>query len=272
MSCRFQNKVVLLTGSTGIAAATADLVAREGAKIFIASRTAEHAHSLAEKIRAAQTECDFLAADLTAPESAAQTIERCVTRFGRIDALFNVAGISGRKFGDGPVHECTETGWNVTMDTNAKSVFLMCRAAVIQMLRQHPGESGLRGSILNMASVLGHSPSPKFFETHAYAASKGAIIALSKAMAASYAPQKIRVNAIAPALVRTPMSARAQQNSGVLHFLKTKQPLVEGLIEAEAVARAAAFLLSDDASAVTGDLFNVDAGWCVSEGQHGNDE
>ncbi|MBI3417869.1 MAG: SDR family oxidoreductase [Verrucomicrobia bacterium] len=272
MSKKIQNQVLLITGSTGIAAATAELASCEGAKIFITSRTAEHGRALIEKIHATNAECDFFAADLTVPDAVATAVEHCRARFGRIDALFNVAGISGRKFGDGPVHECTEAGWDITMNTNAKTVFFMCRAVIAQMLRQPPGENGLRGSILNMASVLGHSPSPKFFETHAYAASKGAIIALSKAMAASYAPQKIRVNVIAPALVRTPMSARAQQNPDVLHFMKTKQPLVEDLIDADAVARAAAFLLSDDASAITGDVVNVDAGWCVSEGQHGMGE
>ena len=272
MSGRFQNKVLLITGSTGIAAATAELAAREGAKIFATSRTAEHGQTLIEKLRAAGGECEFLAADLTVPNSATTAVAQCLARFDRIDALFNVAGISGRKFGDGPIHECTEGGWDITMDTNAKSLFFMCRAVVAHMLRQTPGEAGLRGCVLNMASVLGHSPSPTYFATHAYAASKGAIISLSKAMAAYYAPQKIRVNVIAPALVRTPMSARAQQNNALLHFMKTKQPLVENLIEADAVARTALFLLSDDASAITGDVVNVDAGWCVSEGQVGNAE
>ena len=268
MTARFQNRVLLITGSTGIAAATAELAAREGAKIFIASQTAEHGRALVGKLSASGAMCDFLAADLTLPDSAPAAIAQCLARFGRIDALFNVAGISGRKFGDGPIHECTEAGWDITMNTNAKSIFLMCRAVIAQMLKQPLGETGRRGAILNMASVLAHSPSPTYFGTHAYAASKGAIIALSKTMAAYYAPQKIRVNAIAPALVRTPMSARAQQNPDVLRFMKTKQPLVEDLIEADAVARAALFLLSDDASAITGDVVNVDAGWCVSEGQH----
>jgi NAD(P)-dependent dehydrogenase (short-subunit alcohol dehydrogenase family) len=118
-----------------------------------------------------------------------------------------------------------------------------------------------------MASVLGFSPSPNHFATHAYAASKGAIIGLSKAMAAYYAPLKIRVNVIAPGLVRTPMSARAQQNADIVRLMKTKQPLVEDFIAAEDVARAAMFLLSDDANVITGDVLTVDAGWCVSEGQ-----
>jgi NAD(P)-dependent dehydrogenase (short-subunit alcohol dehydrogenase family) len=122
-------------------------------------------------------------------------------------------------------------------------------------------ESGARGTILNMASVLAFSPEPKFFATHAYAASKSAIIGLTRAMAAYYGPHKVRVNAIAPALTRTPMSARAQQNTEILEFIRAKQPLSEDLIEAEDVARAAVFLLSDESRYITGEVMTVDAGW-----------
>jgi NAD(P)-dependent dehydrogenase (short-subunit alcohol dehydrogenase family) len=83
-------------------------------------------------------------------------------------------------------------------------------------------------------------------------------------MASYYAPHKIRVNVIAPALIRTPMSRRAQETPEVLELMNTKQPLVEDLIEAEEVARAALFLLGDDARVITGDVLTVDAGWCVS--------
>ncbi len=169
-------------------------------------------------------------------------MQACVARYGQIDALFNVAGISGRRFGDGPLHECTVEGWEITLDTNVKSQFLMCRAVLNQLLAQGVGENGSRGSILRMASVLGFSPEAKHFATHAYAASKGAIIGLSKSMAAYYAPHKIRVNVIAPALIRTPMSARAQQNPVILDYMKIKQPLAEDLIDAAEVANAALFL------------------------------
>lgn len=257
---RLENTVVLITGSTGIAAASAALAAREGAKVFVTSRTAAHGEELVSKIPGAV----FHAADLVRAESAPEIVRSCVERFGRLDALFNVAGISGRKFGDGPLHECTEEGWDVTLDTNVKSMYLMCRAALNQMLGQPVGADGLRGTILNMASVLGYAPQAQHFATHAYAASKGAILGMSRSMAAYYAPHKIRVNVIAPALVRTPMSARAQGDAAVLDLMKTKQPLVEDLIDAEDVARTAVFLLSDDARCVTGDVLSVDAGWCVS--------
>src|SRR5579863_10499707 len=96
-----RDKVLLITGSTGIAEATAARAAEDGGRVFIVSRTAEHAEKLAKRTGGA-----FFAADLVQPDSATRAVEACVASFGRIDALFNVAGISGRKFGDGPVHEC----------------------------------------------------------------------------------------------------------------------------------------------------------------------
>jgi NAD(P)-dependent dehydrogenase (short-subunit alcohol dehydrogenase family) len=259
MSGRLQNRVCLITGSTGIGAATARLAAQEGASVFVVGRDEESCRALAEEIG-----CGHHVADLTRSGEVAEAVETLLATHGRIDALFNVAGVSGRKFGDGPVHECSEEGWDVTMETNARSVFLMCRAVVRPMLERPVGENGLRGTILNMASVLAFSPEPKFFATHAYAASKSAVIGLTRAMAAYYAPSRIRVNAIAPALTRTPMSRRAQQNHELLEFIKTKQPLSEDMIEADDVARAAVFLLSDDARNVTGEIMSIDAGWRMS--------
>jgi len=259
MSGRLQDRVCLITGSTGIGAATARLAAHESASVFVVSRDEESCRALEKEIG-----CGYHVADLTRDGEVAEAIESCLARHNRIDALFNVAGISGRRFGDGPIHECTEEGWDITMETNVKSMFLMCRAVIRRMLEQPAGENGRSGAILNMASMLAFSPEPRFFATHAYAASKSAIIGLTQAMAAYYAPSKIRVNAIAPALVRTPMSQRAQRNPDLLEFIKTKQPLSEDLIEAEDVARAAVFLLSDDARNITGEVLSVDAGWRVN--------
>jgi NAD(P)-dependent dehydrogenase (short-subunit alcohol dehydrogenase family) len=208
--------------------------------------------------------CEYAAADLTEPAIVDTAVEQCVRRFGRIDAVFNIAGVSGRRFGDGPVHECSVEGWQKTMDTNSRSVFLVCRATLRVMLAQKVGSSGLRGTILNMASVLAFSPRADHFATHAYAASKAAIIALTQSMAAYYAPQRIRVNAIAPGLVRTPMSQRAQEDPNILELMKTKQPLTQDLLEAQQIAAAAVFLLSDRAGAITGVTMPVDGGWCVS--------
>ena len=249
-----ENKVCLITGSTGIAEATALHAAEEGAKVFVASRTEDHCRALAEKLGAQGA---YRAADLTQPEQVAEAVRVCVDQWGRIDGLFNVAGISGRRFGDGPLHECTEAGWDATLDANAKSVFLVCRAVLQQMLAQK------RGAILNMASVLAFAPQRRFFASHAYAASKGAIVSLSKAMASYYAPHGIRVNAIAPALVETPMSQRAGASPEIMAFMRDKQPL-GAMMSAADVAGMAVFLLGERARAITGTVVTVDAGWCVS--------
>jgi len=254
------NKICLITGSTGIAEATALYAAEEGAKVFVTSRTEANCRALAEKLG---EQGAYRAADLTRREQVAETVRACVEKWGRVDGLFNVAGISGRRLGDGPLHECTEEGWDATLNANAKSVFLVCRAVLQQMLTQKPRTDGARGAILNMASVLAFAPERKFFASHAYAASKGAIVALSKAMASYYAPHGIRVNAIAPALVETPMSKRAGESAEIMAFMRDKQPL-GAMMGAADVAGMAVFLLGERARAITGTVATVDAGWCVS--------
>ena len=143
-------------------------------------------------------------------------------------------------------------------------MFCSKRAAAQQFLKQDGG-----GVVLNMSSVLAFSPSPKFFATHAYAAAKAAIIGLTKSAASYYAPKNIRFNVLAPALVATPMSQRAQGDEEILNFIKTKQPLDGGRIgEPEDLDSAAVFFMSDESKFVTGQVLALDGGWCVAEGQH----
>jgi len=259
---RFDGRTVLVTGTTGIAAAAARALADEGAKVFVTSRTQEHVDELVSVLgeRAAGQ-----VADLTQEAAVQSVVDACVARFGRLDCVYNVAGISGRRFGDGPLHEMTLDGWNTVMANNATSQFLMCRAAVRQMLTQKPDASGGRGAILTMSSVLSRHPSPGYFATHAYAASKGAIEAFTRATAAYYAAQGIRLNAIAPALVATPMSRRAQTDPDIVAFATRKQPLAAGLLAPEDLVGTALYLLSDDARVITGQVIDVDGGWSVSD-------
>jgi NAD(P)-dependent dehydrogenase (short-subunit alcohol dehydrogenase family) len=262
---RFEGRTCLVTGSTGMAAATAHDLAAEGAAVFIVSRTPENAEGLAGSITDGGGRAAWHAADLTDEEAVEVAVAACVETLGRLDAVFNVAGISGRRFGDGPLHELTREGWETVMTANATSLFLVSRAAVRRMLIQERDAAGLRGTLLNMSSVLARRPSPRFFATHAYAASKGAIEAFSLAAAASYAPEGIRINVIAPALVATPMSRRAQEDLAIRAYLAEKQPLTGGVIDADDVTGTALYLLSDDSRAVTGQVIAVDAGWSVSE-------
>ena len=179
-------------------------------------------------------------------------------KFGLVDAVFNVVGSSGRRFGDGPVHECTLDGWEMTFAANARPAFLVSREAVRSWLA---GKTG--GALLNVSSVLAFSPEPSHFATHAYAASKAAVISMSHAMAAQYAANGIRVNVLAPALVKTPMSARAQADAEIRTFIEQKQPLSHGFLEAGDIAETAFFLLSEKARHITGQVITVDGGWTL---------
>jgi NAD(P)-dependent dehydrogenase (short-subunit alcohol dehydrogenase family) len=150
------------------------------------------------------------------------------------------------------------------LNLNLTSLFYSNRAAVQQFLKQKAG-----GSVLNMGSVLGFSPSPHYFATHAYAATKAAIIGLTRSAAACYAKHNIRFNVLAPALVATPMSKRAQGDQAVLKFIATKQPLDGGRIgRPEDLDAAAVYFMSDESKFVSGQVLAVDGGWSVSEGQY----
>lgn len=258
---RLDRRVIVITGSTGIAAAAAESAAAEGAAVFVISRDGDHARTLAERVAG-----QWAAADLTDETQTDAAIAAAVTRHGRIDGLFAVAGGSGRRFGDGPIHALTLDGWERTLALNLTSQALTARAVVRVMRDQAPvGRSpGGRGSIVLVSSVLASRPVPELFATHAYAAAKGAIIALATTMAAAYAPDLIRVNVIAPALVATAMAQRAAEDPLTADFARRKQPLVGGFLDAADVAPGAVYLLADESRGVTGQVLTIDGGWSVT--------
>jgi NAD(P)-dependent dehydrogenase (short-subunit alcohol dehydrogenase family) len=264
---RFEGRMVLVTGSTGMAGSAIRAITAEGGRVFAVSRTAAHLEALAEELATGGLGGRFSwqAADLRDEDAVEAAFAAAVAGGDRLDAVYSVAGISGRRAGDGPLHLATLEGWETTLTANATSQFLVARAAVRRMLEQPPDRSGIRGAILLMSSTLATRPAAAHFATHAYAASKGAIEALTRSLAAYYAQHGIRVNAIAPALIATPMSRRAQEDPEILAYLAQKQPLAGGPIDADAVTGTALHLLSDAASMVTGQVVAVDGGWSVSE-------
>jgi NAD(P)-dependent dehydrogenase (short-subunit alcohol dehydrogenase family) len=259
------DRVVLVTGASGIAAAGARLFAASGAPVFIVSRTPEKCASLADEIVASGGVAGWAEADLTVEAEADSATRACLGQFDRIDGLFAVAGGSGRKFGDGPVHDMDLAGWEATLRLNGHPAFLAARNAVRVMRSQEPNESGTRGSIVLVTSVLAASPVPSHFATHAYAAVKGAEVSLTTTMASYYAPDLIRVNAIAPGLIRTPMAERAADDPVISAYAARKQPMAGDLLEPEEVAAAGAFLLGDGSRHITGQVLAVDGGWSVTE-------
>jgi NAD(P)-dependent dehydrogenase (short-subunit alcohol dehydrogenase family) len=252
-------KVCLIAGTTGIGGASARLFAREGAQVFAVGRSADNAAALQGAIRRAGGECSAKAEDLARPGAPDRVLAAARAAYGRVDVLFHVAGISGRKFGDGPLAECTDEGWDTVMAVNLRAMMRLNRACV-----RHWQASEQPGTILNMASVLGFSFAAGHFDTVAYAAAKGAIIAFSQHAAATYAHHRIRINVLAPALVETPMAERATRDPAIRRLLHRKQPLTRRPLSDDDCARAAVYLCSDASSAVTGVVLPVDAGWCVS--------
>jgi NAD(P)-dependent dehydrogenase (short-subunit alcohol dehydrogenase family) len=248
-------EVLLVTGSSGIAAATARMWAADN-PVFIVGINKDECRKLASELG----EADFAAADVRDEVAVRDAVSACLRRLGTIHALFNVAGISARSLGDGPLHLCTAEAWNTVMDVNAKGAFLMCREVLA-----HWTKNTQSGVILSTGSVTARHPQRDHFATAAYAASKGAIEAMSVSAAAYYAPCGIRVNVIAPGLVRTPMSTRAQSNQQIMEYMAHKQPLTKGLLSADEVAKTACFLLRQDSSPITGQIVTVDGGWAVSE-------
>jgi NAD(P)-dependent dehydrogenase (short-subunit alcohol dehydrogenase family) len=253
-------KIVIIGGTTGMGLSAAKIFVEEGARVIAVGRNSDsvQAASLVLKDKGR-----ILQGDATQEQTASEAIELCIRSFGGFDGLYHVAGGSGRKFGDGPLHELSLEGWNKTFELNLTSLMLSNRAAVRQFLKQKTA-----GTILNMGSVLGFSPSPQYFTTHAYAATKAAIIGFSKSIAAYYAKDNIRVNVIAPALVETPMAQRAASDDEILSFIKTKQPLEGGRIgKPEDLDGLAVYFMSDQSRFTTGQVIAVDGGWAISEGQ-----
>ena len=254
-------KIVIIGGTTGLGLSAAKAFIREGAKVTLVGRdpdNCEKAKKLLGDTVAVYT------GDASDPATAVNAIELSMDKFGGFDGLYHVAGGSGRKFGDGPLHELTLDGWNKTFEINLTGLMLSNQAAVRKFK-----EIGKGGTILNMSSVLGISPSPKYFVTHAYAAAKSAVIGFTKSIAAYYAFDNIRVNVLAPALVETPMSERASKNDAILDFIKTKQPLDGGRNgKPEDLDGAAVYFMSDASKFATGQVLYVDGGWEASEGQY----
>jgi len=260
---RLEGRDIIITGATGIAGASARRFAAEGASVVVVSRTQSSCQELIEQIGAAGGLARYVVADLSDTAAAQEATLAAISMLDRVDGLFNVAGGSGRRMGDGPLHELTAEAYEATMRLNATSQVLVTAPVLRAMLQQMPDADGLRGAIVNMGSVLATRPVPELFATHAYAAAKGAIAALTVSSAAYYASHGIRINMVAPALTTSRMSQRAAADEATQAFSRRKQPISGGFIAAEDVADAALYLLSSESRSVTGQTLTVDGGWSI---------
>ena len=253
--------IVVIGGTTGLGLSAAKAFVENGARVVVIGRNPESC--LMAEVDLGQNAV-AKQGDATDPQTAQKAIQLCVREFGSFDGLYHVAGGSGRKFGDGPLHELTLDGWNTTLNLNLTSLMLSNQAAIRAFMGMNRG-----GVILNMGSVLGDSPSPQHFTTHAYAAAKSAVVGFTKSTAAYYAKNNIRLNVLAPALVDTPMAKRASEDDAIQDFIKTKQPLDGGRMgQPSDLDGAAVYFMSDFSRFTTGQVLTVDGGWSVTEGQY----
>jgi 3-oxoacyl-[acyl-carrier protein] reductase len=248
---RLEGKVALITGAgSGIGRATAELFAKEGAKVAVVDLSPETGEQTVEAIREDGGDSIFIRADVSNADDVANMIGRTVQEWGRIDVLYNNAGIP---MGATPIDEVDDDFFDKTMAVNVRSVHLGVKHVVPHMKQQGGGV------ILNTASTAGIRPRPNM---SAYAASKGAVIALTKALALELAPFKIRVVSINPVATETPMLTSffgaADPEEARARFLATV-PLGR-LNKPEDIANAALYLASDDAYMVTGTAFEIDGG------------
>lgn len=247
---RFENKVVLVTGgNSGIGRAAALAFAAEGASVMIAARDTEKSHGVVSDVELGGGKAAQVLCDVTVPAECETAVETTLDVFGRLDVLFNNAGVI---FREKTAPDTSEAEWDTTMDVNAKGTFFMSKYAVATM---DPGSS-----IVNNASYFGLVGGRG---TAAYSAAKGAVVQLTRAMALDHADQGIRVNCVCPGSVETPMLQSEFDLMGgedeVRHLFENKHPLGR-ISQPEEIAAAVLFLASDDAAFITGAALPVDGG------------
>jgi NAD(P)-dependent dehydrogenase (short-subunit alcohol dehydrogenase family) len=249
---QLHGKVALVTGgNAGIGKETAQLFAREGARVVIAARRQEEGEQVVAEIRSAGGEAIFVKTDVTEAGDCERAVERAVQTFGRLDVAFNNAGVLA--FGKA-VAEVDEAEWDHVLDVNLKGVFLSMKYEIPAMLKAGGG------SIINMSSVGGLVGSA--LGIAAYHASKHGVLGLTKAAALEYAPLKIRVNAVCPGASTSEMTDTWFAGSSLREAFIERHPLGR-LGEPGDSARATLFLASDASSFITGAALPIDGGYSV---------
>jgi NAD(P)-dependent dehydrogenase (short-subunit alcohol dehydrogenase family) len=251
MSADLKNKVAVVTGGTsGIGRDTAVLFAQAGAKVVVAGRREAEGKETLELIRAAGGEGLFVKTDVSKSPEVQSMVQKTVEKFGRLDVAFNNAGIEGTWK---PIVELSEEDWDRTIDINLKGVFLCLKYEIQQMLKNGGG------TIVNMSSVAGLMGSPS---ASPYCASKHGVIGLTRTAALECAKQKIRVNAVCPAVIESPMEDRLFGEPEVHKFMAGMHPI--GRIgKAREVSDAVLFLSSEKSSFMTGHYMVIDGGFLV---------
>jgi len=248
---RLEGKVALITGGTsGIGSATAERFAREGAAVAITGRNTERGEQVVETIVANGGEALFIRSDARFADQCRQAVDATLARFGKIDVLFNNAGVYHAR----TVPECTEEEWDDTIDSSLKGAFLMSKYVLPSMIAQGSG------SIIHTSSGWGILGGDK---AAAYCAAKGGLVVMAKAMAIDHGPDGIRVNCVCPGDVLTPMlpDDAAKRGTSWEDYIAGANDRPLGRVgTVEEIADAVLFLASDESSFVTGEALVVDGG------------
>lgn len=249
---RLKDKVALITGgSLGLGKATALLFAEEGAQVVITGRRKGALKKVADEAKARGSKIDFLVSDVSKEEDCKKAVEYVVDKYGRIDILFNNAGV----LHTGKTHETPTEVWDKIFAINVRGTYFMSKYAIPHMLAQG------KGNIINNSSVLGLKAVPG---VAAYNASKGAVTQLTRSMALEYADRGIRVNAICPGTIVTPMVEGLFEQIGdkekAEELFKSFHPIGR-LGRPEEIAHAVLFLCDDNVGFMTGAMLSVDGGW-----------
>ena len=247
---RLNGKVAVITGAgSGIGRATAKLFAKEGAKVVVADIASEGGQETVSMIKGEGGEGTFVNVDVSKAADVEIMVKTAVEKYGKLDILFNNAGIEGTM---AVTHESTEANWDRVIDVNLKGVWLGMKYGIAQMIKQG---GGIVVSTASVAGLVG------FVGIPAYNASKGGVIQLTKTAALEYAKQNIRVNCVCPGVIATPMIDRF--TGGDEEARKSFEALEPcgrlGL--PEEIAQAVLFLSSDEACFITGVAFPVDGGF-----------
>ncbi|MCX6789645.1 MAG: 3-oxoacyl-ACP reductase FabG [Candidatus Gribaldobacteria bacterium] len=245
---RLQNKTAIITGAgSGIGRAIALTFAKEGAKVVIADWAEKGGQETVEMVKQAGGEAVFVKTDVSKAGDIEKMAGACLENFGRVDILVNNAGIVK----GGPLHQTSEEDWDAVLSVNLKGIFLASKKIIPEMLKQG------QGKIVNIASVAGLVG---FENSGAYCASKGGIIALTRAMALEYAKNKINVNCIAPGIIKTAMTKDMLDNQAIKTNFEAQTPYPR-LGEPEDIAMATLYLASGESDFVTGEVLVVDGGF-----------